>query len=477
MSLLLLSPRFFRLPLAGVVVLFTALAACVAPLPGEVPPADAILYFPGAMATMPDGRSAYVVSSNFDQRFDAGWLTRIDLDALADALSDKTDASKALRQVLHVPSLGAELQVSAARKRMYLSHRGTGLLSLYDIGAADSQNAGLQSISCGDGNNKAQLSGYARRTDCDAAHLFDARKTMAVRLGVQHAAEREDFDDLASLGVDSNGQLWLGFLGDKHLVAVDDPADASMPSLSTLLEGPQGSTYAHVLPLSDGSLLAAGQLGELMDGRLQDDGPRQALLSHFSAAPTRRTSNYQPARNLGDQRGIIRGTPGLPRICVSPRDNSRVFALSQAPDALLTLALTTEPQSVVQADGSVTQAKSPLQVKLVQAYALTDAKLTDLQYIPRAAGDVLVATSLDKEALYFFDVSLDEVHLLHRIRLPQSHGPYRVLPVLLRGKEALLVSTFFDHGLSIIDISSPSFADFTVTSVHDALFPTRFWAK
>src|SRR5262245_61488428 len=60
-----------------------ALTHCFPPGDGVEPPADQI-YFPVGLAMDPEGKSLFVVNSDFDLQYNQGVLQRFDLDRLAE---------------------------------------------------------------------------------------------------------------------------------------------------------------------------------------------------------------------------------------------------------------------------------------------------------------------------------------------------------------------------------------------------------
>ena len=54
---------------------------CILELYGETP-VDQAFYFPISMAASQDGSHVYVLSSNYDQRYNTGWVSVLDVDAV-----------------------------------------------------------------------------------------------------------------------------------------------------------------------------------------------------------------------------------------------------------------------------------------------------------------------------------------------------------------------------------------------------------
>ena len=453
-----------------------ALCACAAPLPAQTPPGGALLYFPGPFFGTPDARAAYLVSTNFDQRFDAGWLTRIDLAQVGLALAANAPLAPCLARELFVPSLCSDALFSPTAASGYLSHRGNGYVTVLTLVAkSDGQH-----ISCGEKGGAASLGGYFARTDCDADHLFDLKTALASREGILHRPEREQLDDPVAVVANPNGAPWFAYASDSRLVQITPaPAAASVQAVRT---GPSGASFASLLALADGSLCGLGQRSGAGEG-----GPQESLLRVWppgSAEPL----DVFVSRILSDGRALDRAPAALLRATAAPAlvapvatpfgpmagpvfgNDGRLFVLSQGPDALIALRPSPRAQSQIDDVGAVTASASAAGYELADAYPLPGATLTDVAYVSRDSGDLVVVSSLERDALYFFDVSTARLQLLRRLRLLDGRGPNRMLVAIAGGRPVLLVSTFYDHGLVVVDLSPSSATDFVAKSMHDDLF-------
>jgi hypothetical protein len=96
-----MSLGFFRPGAAAAILVAVSTAGC-SDLEGRVPPAETEFYFPTGLVTSPGGTTLYVANSDFDLKFQSGWVQAIDLKALRDKLGIITSLSDD-------PSKGEEL--------------------------------------------------------------------------------------------------------------------------------------------------------------------------------------------------------------------------------------------------------------------------------------------------------------------------------------------------------------------------------
>ena len=459
------SPRsFVHLSLLVAYVLFGG-AGCLQDVSGEAVPDGASLYYPSQLALSRDGRSAYVVSTNFDQRFSAGWLTQVDVAALAAAGSDARGAAAALRQGPRVASLGGPLVLSQDGRRAYLAHRGLGQLTAFDVGDATPANGGLDTWRC-DGGPRDGLSNRLRKTSCDAAHLLDLQMATAGRLGLAEEPDRDDFLDPFALLPFADGQLGVAFLNTYRLAKIPP----TLPlGVGEVLQGPKEAQLDDAIVVN-GGVVAAGRRGN------NDYGAGESLLLAFAngAGPGTVTLPSQ-AMGRAPERGE-RG-PTLTRLLAAPGGEPRLFALGRRPDTLSVIRLHQAPQSQVR-DDAVVVTQQPEKAVVTHTEVLPEQTLSALAYLTRPSGNLVVASSFVRDTLYFFADLGDRLTLVHRLHLPAGRGPAAMLPVTLEGRTYLLVTTFFDHGLTLLDVSSDNVSDFRLQArVQDVQFPAQTRAR
>ncbi|MEL6761691.1 MAG: hypothetical protein AAFP04_14985, partial [Myxococcota bacterium] len=114
---------------------------CANDLEGTPPP-DNVFYFPIDLRISAGGGFAYVSSSNFDLRFNSGWLSVVDLEravALASVAGDRAIDSRepdVIANELRVPSLGGTIAGFDDDSLLYIAHRSDRLISVIEVANA-----------------------------------------------------------------------------------------------------------------------------------------------------------------------------------------------------------------------------------------------------------------------------------------------------------------------------------------------------
>lgn len=460
-----------------------ATSGCIRALPGEDPPASARLYYPGRMALAADGRTAFVVNLNFDQRFNTSWLTTIDVPALIAYAEAGQSPLPALAQGLHVPGLGGDLVFGPSGKRGYLAHRGAGLLTVLDV---QEDGAGQTQLSCGTPDGPEGLSHFEAHTDCDLQHLMRLKEAVLAVDGKHTDPNERQYDDPYALAVLPTGDgnqtaVMVGYLGAGRISVLTDDG-AGLPQVTGYVKTPARGV-SRLLATEGGLLFAASRAHQLR--QMDTDSLksfvvgvdlRDSVTGTLSLAATANigglpATSYALSSALG---GLSRNQPsGISGLLAPPNSTRSLFVLSQQPDAVTQLDVSRPPVTASLEDGTVAVSYPKLGFALMGAESVAHSTLSDVVYVPRATSDLVVVTSLVQDTLYFFDPSLADLQLIHRMALPAGRGPVGLLHVQSAGKDYLLVSTFFDHGLTVIDISATHTADFKVlASIHDDTFPT-----
>lgn len=464
----------------AMVGLCITVAACVRTLPGQDPPAAARLYYPNRMALSGDGNSLFVVSTNFDERYNVGWITRVDLPTLlpmlaadANVIVDENQASASLTQSVRVPSLAGDLVVDAAHNRAYLAHRGQGIITSLDI----TTNAqGQTDIDCGDktaADAQLGLTHLEQQTSCDRAHMFDLTRANRATSATTDVHYWSDPFALALVSTAGNEYptLMAGFLGASTLLAmqpgpnaqdlsIKQPIALSSATLGHLLAIPQGPG----LPPAAGSLLGTTHFAPEQTARGALYAVDVSLLLSDPAQAKQSVVRY----DLGQMLGAGDSPADITGVVFSTRDASRLFVAHRSPSAVVMLARTVQSSSSFDPNGQL-QTKSAVGFELKDVQTTGDKRLSQMAYVERDAGDVLAVLSLTGDMLYLFDVSGDSLLLSGRYQFAPGQGPVDIVHVVDGAQHHyLFVTTFFDHGLTVLDISSPKLGDIRLAaSIHD----------
>lgn len=444
--------------------------ACVRTLPGQDPPETARLYYPNRMALSQDNNSLLVVNTNFDERYNVGWVTKLDLPILlpilnaaarAGTVADANAIAPAWTQAVRIPSLAGDLVVDHAHARAYLAHRGQGLITTLDIIAGAD---GATTVSCGDAlapDAQRGLTHLEQQTSCDRAHLFDlGRASLAQDANIDARRWLDPFALALVAGPNTGADgdypvLVAGFLGSATLLA--------------LQPGPLAQDLGVRRALSLGAA-ALGQLLPIPDSRLSPYGgtllgtthyvPGTAVPSALFAIDVAQWLSLAPAQAeaainryaLGTMLGATDSAADITGATFSPRDATRLYVSHRNTDALVLLARELTPLSSFDAEGAA-QIAPTVSTSVRASAVMGDGRLSQVAYIARDAGDVLAVLSLAGDMLYLFDVSDDTLVLAGRYAFAPGQGPVSLAHVQDGARHYLFVTTFFDHGLTVLDVS------------------------
>jgi DNA-binding beta-propeller fold protein YncE len=440
--------------LFALTVLATVGASCARNLDGIEPPKNA-LYFPISVAVSADQRYAYVANSNFDLRYNAGWVSVIDLDAaLAQIDAGNDNPTSAIVSRVKVLSLAGELSLDETGELAVLTHRGEPTLTLLEV-------AGDQ-LDCGDPDATKGVDQVEERTDCDSLHLERLTPDMFPE-GEIELGEVDVADPYASAMFtwrpDGEPERSLAAIG--HLTAASDGGRVSVfdviarsgvvpPRLEPVrsIGLPARNGIAALVPHPDAGgsfVLGTGQLYSV-------DSPGSTLYSvdvgGTLATEEDRVSSVRVSAELGGDE--------LYGLAFSP-DGRRAFAANRRPDAVVVLDTSIETVEEPQRDGTIDDIDRP-RLRILGATPVPD-KPTGIVYLPRANGDVVAVASLDGDVVFVLTPLGAELQISGRLD-DVGLGPYGMAHATRAGRELLLVTTFFDHGLAIFDVTSPEPASF-----------------
>lgn len=520
---------------------------CARQLPGEEPTPNTLYYPIGVAVHGGEQPTAYVVSSNFDLRYNSGWVSVVDVTSLVEELYAACDADDddvrdcaigeacvqveggtacrpvvsqrfcreadpngvgcvghqacvstddgaqclyypdytgSIVQRLRVPSLAGQLAVANDGSVGVLVARGGAPITRIEM--AEGRN-----LSCGDPDASLGLSSTLQRTDCDRDHL--------TRLVVELSGEEDDIpEDLPRQEAVAEDRT---FLPDAEAADAITPAELLDPFAVELLPHPQGGHTVAVGFLTGGflSLLRLPEGGlldhELLVGRFNTGVGALAVHPGFAEARLAATSQILVADNadlatvydfnvaellagettsfrsirIGDELGGQEsldlvfnngGTPGKPL---------RAYLANRFPDGVT--VLDAEPQRVIEVDvfgdpiidpqtGEPRFTEVP---RYVPIGAITiPGRPSGMAYVPRTTGfDRLAVASFDSDSVFILSVLGDSLRLDRRLE-GVGAGPFYVEYLRVDGRDLLFVSVFFDHGLTVIDVTPEDPQDITV---------------
>ena len=436
--------------------------ACAQDLPLEGAPPGTLFYYPMSVAAPLDPNTGdlvndtvYIVSTNFDQRFDSGWVTELNVPALQQVLAtaggnDIVAVRSAFRASLKVPTLGGGMSVSSKATQAFIPHRGTGLVTVMDIDSAGSPH-------CGDPTSTDNLTPILQRTDCDRNHLVDL-----VALALANNLRRSDFQDPFATAVVPAGPAGgpfaaVGYLSGAWLTVLEVP-DVVNPSVNLRRHVDVGSGALASLqptPNSPDNLTATSRkIDTTQDLSTVYD---INVIDSLTAADANTTRTYVN-QDVGGQ-DIYNAAYSA--------DGTRLFVTNRGPDAVVALQKETPPLGGI-LNGQIIDTPK---MQVTSAAVLDGTLPADLVYLSRnGASDLVAVAGMLQDSIYFLSPRNGVLQLVARIKLTKGEtkmvgntstvlsgkGPYGMLRVQRAGQfDYLVVSTFYDHGVSIIDVSGP----------------------
>lgn len=425
------------------------LAACASPLPGDDAPKSGVFYYPTGIATAPGAEQILVVSSNFDQRYNTGWVSAIDIKKVvelqgvpANGVVHPNDVMSAPKR-LRVPSLGGKLAVDGSLRTAVLGHRGIGRVSVLTLGAANNLD-----LACGQGGDIGPADGEGYKPVCEGINLVEALSPL-VKVDPVAFIQYEDPYAVAIFPDGKNPGALLaavGYLGGPWVSVFDVKAGTANPALTPLRN----------ISIGSGALL------NLIKHPMPD---RTAVYltgtSHASSGNVDRSFLYDIdiTSSLSDAQDVVqRRDVGHDLGFVMPQTLAEISAVAFSTDGQTAYAthhgINTHGDGVVVLKNLGPESQTKPTMTTVGALALDRSQPTDILLVHRPAGDLLVVASLSQDTLYFLAPQGDSVRLVHRMEGDNvGHGPFAMVHTNYRGRDYLFVTTFFDHGVTVIDIT------------------------
>ncbi len=212
----------------------TLLGSCAENLPGIAPPTDEV-YFPVGMALVPEGGpqgSLVVANSNFDQRFNAGSLLALDVDAIAnavgglapdaepmffDTLSDFARSSVKIRSfggdLIRTPNPGPE-----GGSLLFVAVRGRNELLM----VRSLQGDNTIQLDCGNQSVEGETIEAELGIDCTLAHILPTNFEDPFALSYAGAGQTGSTQGLLAVGHLRTREESGLIVGDISLVDIED---------------------------------------------------------------------------------------------------------------------------------------------------------------------------------------------------------------------------------------------------------------
>lgn len=441
------------------ILCLTALS-CNEELGGETAP-DKDFYFPVNLEVS-DSRFVFVLNSNFDQRYNSGWVQVVDLQAIGDGegqggeLLSRKDGGH-----LRVLSLGGDLALDRSEnpRKLMVSHRGSGTLSEINLEFVD----GGVAMDCGDPKATEGLGFSERLTDCDRDHLFILSDHLPEE--TLSAADVRDPFALTFFNHQERLQLGLGFLNLERLFTFDidptAPVWLAEPGQTRLGAGNQSGTESLLLVSSDA---VAGE-----SSFLTATGNEKSFIYNIELDKVENEDEEAVSRF-----SVNSTAAGLELVDMvfSKGDPSRAYVVTNRPGSVVALDVVMRTEEVMQGDGSYKRERRPT-YQVVGALPL-DGRPTGLVSVTRGGRDVLFVTGFENNEVFVVDAESPVLTVERRLSEEDGvgAGPFSVAAVDCSGWQGqspgcarLVVGNFLDHTLTVFDIGSVHAGDFKKIAV------------
>jgi len=452
-----------------------ASAACSIDVAGTTPP-DQALFYPTTMELSANGRYVYVVNSNFNQTYSSGWLSVVDLDLVLaqEATGNAAIINREAGGQLRIPNLGGEMAISADGASALIPHRGANPRGEVMITRVELNTENAQ-VSCGDRDFEEGFTGRESTTDCDEDHLIRVFANGADDLAPEATPHSEPLEGQLENAFSSDSFTWtdstgalremvaIGYLtsGNVRFYEYKDGAYSFVDMFETSLSvttkiGFHPGIDAPFLVAAGGSASASKVCTIDLARSFEEQDP--VIFSHSQPNNGGRKI-YGFDFSVDGEDLLVVNRSGL--ALGSPGTDSYANSLVRM-DARL------ERTTVQETDGSWNQDVLRPAMTVTET-VLLDGRATDVAVFAKANGQEVVAvTGFDNNKLSLFSSSGDALVLETRWDLDTDgtsalgvgEGPVALRHTFRDGKDLLLVLNFFDHSLSIFDISAQSASDY-----------------
>ncbi|MED5465494.1 MAG: hypothetical protein VX699_12660 [Myxococcota bacterium] len=434
--------------------------SCNEELNGETAP-DKDFYFPVNLEVA-DSRFVFVLNSNFDQRYNSGWVQVLDLQGITedapqgDALLSRKEGGQ-----LRVLSLGGDLALDRSEnpRKLIVSHRGSGTLSEINLSSVD----GGVAMECGDPEAVEGLGFSEQLTDCDRDHLFILSDHLPEE--ALSAADVRDPFALTFFNHQERLQLGLGFLNLERLFTFDIDPTASIwlgePGQTKLGAGTQSGTESLLLVSPDA---VAGEAPFLTA-----TGNEKSFI--YNVELDKVESEDEEAVSRFSVNSTAAGLE-LVDMVFSKGDPSRAYVVTNRPGSVVALEVVMRSEEVMQGDGSYKRERRPT-YQVVGALPL-DGRPTGLVSVTRGDRDILFVTGFENNEVFVVDAGGPVLTVERRLSEDEGvgAGPFSVAAVDCSGWPdqspecaRLVVGNFLDHTLTVFDIGSAHVGDFKKIAV------------
>jgi hypothetical protein len=379
------------------------------------------------------------------------------------------DLRASIVESLKIPSLGAQIAVHDSDALAVITTRGGNPIVHVEMTAG-------RDLHCGEAESIASLSQPMQLTDCDAAHLTTVVPDSSVK---------------------GNADGVLGVAQDRHF-SLESSASQAVPEQAiadpfgvTFVPNPDGpETWVAVGYLGGGmiSLFDLSQPGQISHRRLLGEfatgiGRLRAFQGLDNSLYLTALSQVQPgglqqsslisidlAASLLDEdkdhfitHTFDDGFSGdefvdLVFSGVAGESSPWAFAAMTRPNMIVSLDMSLESKLSIDEKGQSSQSIFPRHTPVY--IESLEGKPGSMAYIARDGGDLLAVTSFENNSLLIFDVWHGQLSL-NRVFEQLGQGPFELIHLTHAQRDFILVGMFFDHAISIIEVTSNDSQEFS----------------
>jgi DNA-binding beta-propeller fold protein YncE len=428
----------------GLATALAIAAGCAVERTGLVPPTNDI-YYPLGVLAHPAGRYVYVSNTNYDLKYNAGYVSVIDLDAIIGKTLDPKDPWNlhAIIGAKTTLAFGGLPTFNHDASRFFLPVRQDDTLHIFDVSADGS------SISCGNG-------GFTPHVSCDTNHAFHLS-------GLQFDPSLDDTATLdpysCAIGPIYNGLpgefLYIGYLSAGTITVFDVTKNAitnpngfaAVALIGRNLATPGVGLSTNVNPLITsngiGAVVVAG--GVNRKGYVYAGSRTLITVNNNTTIPPPVLYYFDPSLAVTGA-----GTVGAVDL-TSIVGGTDVRAMTTSPDGSRTYAIMENPDSLLQIDTSLDLSGNPRNIFLNAADLEMQAQT--VLYVQRTSGhDLLYVSGFGSNNISIYDAeTMEQVGEI----LTVSSGPTG-LAVAYRADGPYVIATYFnDDAVIVIDATSP----------------------
>jgi DNA-binding beta-propeller fold protein YncE len=410
---------------------------------------EAALYYPLDLSFHAASKTLHVLNTNFDGRYQHGWVSQIDLGKVVASETPETlTLAELYNDAVSVESYGGSLLLDATTNTLFASHRGVDTISLIEVDAA---TGGLL---CRSDEDAAKV--------CDAAHryvfssddfTFDAPSALSDPFKMRLSASPLDAE---------KNILLVGHAGTGRLsildVASEETKGTQLVANRSIYLGGDGNSALAIHPDASAGLFVS------LGTQLSTSAGVRGRMYHvdLSKALAQSTDNiiFSHSVNTAVYSRELKSM-------VFSANGDYAYVTSSSPDALLVFSAEVRVDTYTPKDSAEQLSASWPHFELLFAHALS-GQPTGLASWSNGSDDYLAVANFEDSSVTFFSVSGSSVLVAGKIT-NVGDGLVALHRVDIDSTKLLLALGFDSHTLGIIDVGGDTPAEFKTLAKVGAL--------